>query len=656
MKIGAQGRVPLTKRTVGALCTAMLALIAVCFAAGCTISTSPGGAVNASTGTGETPNYEAILADRYNDQFPDDKVVTVRVLMKDADFTEMQANVRAKEYYKADIWIGDELVQDVAVRTKGSSSLMAAASAGSFRAGLKIDFNFFNQARSYHGIKKLVYNNGFSDPTLMKEFLGYELMAEMGVPTPRACFADLWVNDALLGVYTQVEVVDGTFVADHFGDPNGNLYKPEIVAGRLNWTEKDALAQTESTNTASTTTTSDSFNVGGGDLEEIIERAGDDAGWIPGRLDTYGGGSTSTTIPQVGGFPGGGGGFPGGGGGMPGFMGGSQNYLENVGLKTNEDKSDYSRLYDLLDVLATDPAQVSAADLERVLDVDETLRFLAVSVALVHLDNYIGMGHNYYLYEDSGVFSVVPWDLNMSFGGFDSGLSEDKLLSFYIDEPTSAAVSNYPLVAQLMDEPEFVAAYHSYLQQLIDGPFSLEHMTARIDQIAAVIRPYVKNDDNLLFSYEAFEQGLSDDLTGSTGARGANMGGRFIGLTKFVQARTASIAAQLAGTQASKSTDGSGNGGVIGVGGMGGGFPGGGGNFPGAAGNRPGGQQGGQQPLPGGQQGGQQPLPGGQQGGQQPLPGGQQGGAAPGGNVPGGQAPTTTTTIASRGSAAAPGV
>ena len=182
------------------------------------------------------------------------------------------------------------------------------------------------------------------------------------------------------------------------------------------------------------------------------------------------------------------------------------------------------------------------------------------------------------------MFSVVPWDLNMSFGGFDSGLSEDKILSFYIDEPTSAAVSNYPLVAQLMDEPEFVAAYHSYLQQLIDGPFSLEHMTARIDQIAAVIRPYVKKDDNLLFSYEAFEQGLSDDLTGSTGARGANMGGRFIGLTKFVQARTASIAAQLAGTQASKSTDGSGNGGVIGVGGMGGGLPG-------AAGNRPGGQQ-----------------------------------------------------------------
>ena len=60
---------------------------------------------------------------------------------------------------------------------------------------------------------------------------------------------------------------------------------------------------------------------------------------------------------------------------------------------------------------------------------DEILRFLAVSVALVHLDNYIGMGHNYYLYEYWGTFLISPWDLNMRFGGFDSGLSEDQLLS-----------------------------------------------------------------------------------------------------------------------------------------------------------------------------------------------------------------------------------
>ena len=76
----------------------------------------------------------------------------------------------------------------------------------------------------------------------MKEFLGYELMAEMGLPTPRACFVDLWVNDTHLGVYTQVEQVDAAFLADHFGDSSGNLYKPEMMAGPLDWTEEDAEA------------------------------------------------------------------------------------------------------------------------------------------------------------------------------------------------------------------------------------------------------------------------------------------------------------------------------------------------------------------------------------------------------------------------------
>ena len=128
----------------------------------------------------------------------------------------------------------------------------------------------------------------------------------------------------------------------------------------------------------------------------------------------------------------------------------SSDYLTSVGLKTNEDTPDHSRLYDLLEVLNSDPGEASTHDLEKVLDVDEVLRFLAVSVVLVHLDNYIGMGHNYYLYEDGGRFSIIPWDLNMTFGGFDSGLVEEQLLNFYIDEPTSAAVDQYPLVEQLI--------------------------------------------------------------------------------------------------------------------------------------------------------------------------------------------------------------
>jgi spore coat protein H len=244
-----------------------------------------------------------------------------------------------------------------------------------------------------------------------------------------------------------------------------------------------------------------------------------------------------------------------------------------VGLKTNENSPDHSGLFKLLDVLNQDPAATSAADLERVLDVDECLRFLAVSTVLIHLDNYTGSGHNYYLYEDGGRFSIIPWDLNMSFGGFDAGLSREHIIDFYIDEPTSARTAQYPLAAQLLAKPEYLAAYHGYLEQIVEGPFSAERMKARIEQIAKMLRPYVARDDLKLFSTEDFERGLTDDLT-SGGVRTSTMGGAFIGLMSFVTGRAASISAQLSGQQPAKSADGNGNGGVQGIGRPGGG-PGG---------------------------------------------------------------------------------
>jgi spore coat protein CotH len=55
-------------------------------------------------------------------------------------------------------------------------------------------------------------------------------------------------------------------------------------------------------------------------------------------------------------------------------------------------------------------------------DVDGLLRYMAVSMALFNLDSYQGsLAHNYYLYEQDGVFSLLPWDCNESCGIFSMG-------------------------------------------------------------------------------------------------------------------------------------------------------------------------------------------------------------------------------------------
>jgi len=171
--------------------------------------------------------------------FITDRVVTIRIVMEEEDWVNTQQNALAEQYVPADFWFDGELVPDVAIRPKGNSSLQQTYRLQSPRYSFKIDFNLFNRARNFRGLKKVNLNNGWSDPTLIRERLGYELFAQMGVPAPRSSFVDLWVNDTHLGVYTMVEQVDSTFMSRHFSNADGNLYKPEMPAAFLDWTEAD---------------------------------------------------------------------------------------------------------------------------------------------------------------------------------------------------------------------------------------------------------------------------------------------------------------------------------------------------------------------------------------------------------------------------------
>ena len=139
--------------------------------------------------------------------------------------------------------------------------------------------------------------------------------------------------------------------------------------------------------------------------------------------------------------------------------------------------------------------------------------FLAASVALVHLDNYIGMAHNYYLYEDWGQVLHHPLGPEHVVRRVQLWVQRQQILNFYIDEPTAAPVDEYPLVQQLLDEPEYLETYHGYLREMIDGPFSVERMTARINEIADLIRPYVEKDSAKFSSTEAFEEGLTESVS-----------------------------------------------------------------------------------------------------------------------------------------------
>ena len=424
--------------------------------------------------------------------FYTDRVATVRIVLPEDDWNDLKANSYAQYYYKADFWFEDELVPDVGLRAKGNASLQETVRWQSQRFPLCVDFNLLNPARTLHGVKKVHFNNGWSDPTLIRDVIAYDIFAKMGVPSPRASIVDLYVNDHHLGVYTMAEAVDTSLLARYFTNTTGNLYKPEVMSARLDWTEEVAYepftmfgmpmpAPPETDPTLEQ-------NIGGGRLMDILRAL--DAEESIAVLHT----ANMSEAPAM----------------MLGFM--PSNFIEGAGLKTNQLNADHSGLFKLLDVLNNEPDETFPQEIEKSLDVDEALMFLAVSAGIIHLDNYIGIGHNMYMYEVNGKFSLIPWDLNMAFGTFNSGIRKNGIINFYIDEPTSGPMNRFPLVDRLLSYPPYLEKYRQYMQQLLDGPFSLDVVLPRIDQLVEMIRPYAKADTEMFYSYEDWERCITEDL------------------------------------------------------------------------------------------------------------------------------------------------
>jgi len=146
-------------------------------------------------------------------------------------------------------------------------------------------------------------------------------------------------------------------------------------------------------------------------------------------------------------------------------------------------------------------------NLDQCLDIDQTLRHIAVSTALINMDSYQGsFAHNYYLYEQDGKFTFLPWDLNMAFGGFNFN---GDLTNFFIDEPTQGNVADRPLIAKLLEIDEYRARYHTYLQEILDKYLNKTYLQSEIKRLISLISSSVMNDPTALYTYQDFTANTS---------------------------------------------------------------------------------------------------------------------------------------------------
>ncbi len=458
--------------------------------------------------------------------FDDSYVHTIDISMDDWDsFIE---NATSEEYSPADITIDGETVKNVGIRGKGNTSLSTVAQLGSERYSLKVEFDAYETSGNYHGLDKLCLNNLIQDYTMMKDYLTYKLMNEFGVPSPLVSFCFITVNGEDWGLYLAVEAVEESFLERNYGKSYGALYKPDSMdmgGGRGNGGGFDMKNV--------------DFDKMG--MENPFENAGED-GEMPdmGDFTPPSGADFDGSFTPPDGKEGGFSGFPGGGG--PG-MGSSDAKLQYIdddvdsystifsSAKTPVSTADEKRLIRSLKALDEGIENEDAESIESAVDTDEVMRYMVVHNFVVNGDSYTGsMIHNYYLYEENGEMSMIPWDYNLAFGTFQAD-DADSAVNDPIDTPLSVTEGSddRPMFSWITSTEEYEKAYHAYYQEFLEQFYSSGYLTELINKTADMLREYVDRDPTKFCTTEDFEKAVET-------------------LTQFTKLRCESIEGQLDGT------------------------------------------------------------------------------------------------------------
>lgn len=161
----------------------------------------------------------------------------------------------------------------------------------------------------------------------------------------------------------------------------------------------------------------------------------------------------------------------------------------------NESKEDLINFIDTLNQMLTG----EKGDIESVLDVESALNYIAANTVLENYDSYNGtFAQNYYLYQKDGKFVVIPWDYNMSFGGFQGGGQS----SIDIDTPISGTtMEKVPLINNLLSVPEYKEKYEAYIKNYMS---LLSDIEEKVTSLQSFISDYVSADPTKFVTYDAF--------------------------------------------------------------------------------------------------------------------------------------------------------
>ncbi|MGM9616523.1 CotH kinase family protein [Butyricicoccus sp.] len=409
--------------------------------------------------------------------FDTSAVHTIDIVMDDWDgFIETCTD---ETYALCSVVIDKEAYKNVAIRAKGNTSLTQVESYGNDRYSFKIEFDHYDNTTTYHGLDKLSLNNLIQDNTYMKDYLVYQMMGSFQVDAPLCSFVYITVNGEDWGLYLAVEGVEDAFLQRNYGSDSGELYKPDsqsMGGGRgnggdfhmENW--NDRTEQQAGSDGSSDTDAQD-------DLQ------------VPDQKQTgRAGGMGSSDVSLI-------------------YSDDAYTSYQNIfdNAKTDITDADKDRLIEAIRQMN------EKTHVEEAVNTDEVMRYFVVHNFVCNFDSYTGsMIHNYYLYEEDGQLSMIPWDYNLAFGSFISASDATGLVNYPIDTPVSGGtIESRPMLAWIFSDETYTEQYHQYFAEWMEDYFESGYFSDMIDRVRDMIAPYVEKDPTKFCTYEEFETGIA---------------------------------------------------------------------------------------------------------------------------------------------------
>jgi len=173
-------------------------------------------------------------------------------------------------------------------------------------------------------------------------------------------------------------------------------------------------------------------------------------------------------------------------------------------LKTNEEEDDYSDLASLISFLENSNTQTFISEIERYINVDGVIRWMAIDILTGNWDNYWYNQNNYYLYFNTtgDRFEFIPYDYDNTFGidwvGQDWGIRDINNWG-----PNGA---NRPLTNRILEVEDYRNRLNYYIDKFIAEFFNEETLFPEIDRLKALTEAAAEED-----TYRSLDWGFDID-------------------------------------------------------------------------------------------------------------------------------------------------